>query len=45
MSNKWSVIDLSHPLSPLTPPFPGDPEVEIGILDSITGAPPTGVAI
>jgi arylformamidase len=42
MSTKWSVIDLSHPLSASTPPFPGDPEVEIGILDSIRGAPNDG---
>lgn len=26
-------IDLSHPISPETPPFPGDPAVEIDVLD------------
>ncbi len=29
-------IDLSHPLSPETPPFPGDPGVEIRALDATT---------
>jgi kynurenine formamidase len=32
MSHRW--IDLSHPLSVDTPPFPGDPPVEIDILNS-----------
>ncbi len=30
------IIDLSHPLSPQTPAFPGDPALEIRILDSAT---------
>jgi kynurenine formamidase len=32
MSDRW--IDLSYPLSVSTPPFPGDPPVEIEVLDS-----------
>ena len=44
MSNKWGVIDLSHPLSASTPPFPGDPAVEISILDAIRGRPTMDVA-
>ena len=43
MSNRWGVIDLSHPLSAVDPSVPtGDPAVEIGILDSIRGAPDDG---
>ena len=38
----WPVIDLSHPLSAATPPFPGDPAVEIDVLDAIAGAPADG---
>ncbi len=34
------VLDLSHPLSPATPAFPGDPALEIRVLDS-TAAPRT----
>lgn len=30
-SNPW--VDLSHPITPQTPPFPGDPAVEIVVLD------------
>lgn len=36
------LIDLSHPLSVETPPFPGDPPVAIDVLDSIAGAPADG---
>ena len=32
MSNRW--IDLTHPLNEGTPPFPGDPAVEVTVLDS-----------
>jgi arylformamidase len=31
---KRRIIDLSHPLSASTPAFPGDPAIEIGVLDS-----------
>jgi kynurenine formamidase len=42
MSKSWGVVDLSHPLAPSTPPFPGDPGVEIEVLDAIAGAPSDG---
>lgn len=32
VDTRW--IDLSHPLSEATPPFPGDPPVEITVLDA-----------
>jgi arylformamidase len=34
MTHKRRIIDLSHPLSAETPAFPGDPPLEIRILDS-----------
>lgn len=42
MQDASVVVDLSHPLSPSTPPFPGDPPVVIECLDSIAGAPDDG---
>jgi kynurenine formamidase len=32
IETRW--VDLSHPLSEATPPFPGDPPVEITVLDA-----------
>ena len=29
------IVDLSYPLAPSTPPFPGDPPVEINVQMSI----------
>ena len=34
------IIDLSHPLSPATPAFPGDPPLAIDVLDSTTATTP-----
>jgi arylformamidase len=38
-----TIIDLSHPLDPATPPFPGDPPVEITIQATIPLEHPVGV--
>jgi len=35
---KQQWIDLSHPLGPETPPFPGDPPVAIRVFDSTTNS-------
>jgi len=37
-----TIIDLSYPLDAATPPFPGDPPVEIAIQASIPADHPTG---
>ena len=34
-STKHGLIDLSHPLEPATPPWPGNPAVEIVVVSSI----------
>jgi kynurenine formamidase len=34
MKPRTRIIDLSHELSPRTPPFPGDPALEVAVLDS-----------
>jgi kynurenine formamidase len=36
MNRSRQIVDLSHPLSVQTPAFPGDPQLEIKILDSST---------
>jgi arylformamidase len=37
-----AIVDLSHPLGPETPPFPGNGPVKIELLDAIRGAPHDG---
>ena len=40
--NNEAIVDLSHPLSTETPPFPGDGPVTIEVMDAIRGAPNDG---
>ena len=35
--NNEAIVDLSHPLSTETPPFPGDGPVTIEVMDAIRG--------
>ena len=37
-----NIIDLTHPMDESTPPFPGNPPVEIGILAEIPENHPAG---